>query len=90
LLQRRVTEEIGDLPTLLNADPIRARARILQHVSEIRMTPVATGEKSFYVADCEWHLLGNDAENMKVTGSVLNGDFRSVAGEGFEPSTFGL
>jgi hypothetical protein len=34
--------------------------------------------------------LENAAQKGKVTGAKLNGDFRNVAGEGFEPSTFGL
>ncbi len=89
-LQRRVSEEISALSTLLNEDPLQARVQILQHVTEIKMSPVAAGKESYYVAEGEWDLLGNDAHKEKVTGARLNGDFRSVAGEGFEPSTFGL
>ncbi len=89
-LQRRVSEEISDLSTLLNEDPLRARLQILQHVSEIKMSPTTTGEKRHYVAEGEWDLLGSNAQNVKVTGAMLNGDFRMVAGGGFEPPTFGL
>ena len=51
--------------------------------------PMTTGKKSYYVAEGEWDLL-SDTEKEKVTGAMLNGDFRSVAGGGFEPPTFGL
>jgi hypothetical protein len=54
------------------------------------MIPVVDENGSFYVAEGEWDLTGIDAQKAKVTGAVLNGDFQSVAGEGFEPSTFGL
>ena len=89
-LRCRVSEEIAELPALLNDDPVRSRIQILLHVSEISMTPVVTETNSYYVAEGQWDLLGNGAENMKVTGALLNGDFRSVAGGGFEPPTFGL
>jgi hypothetical protein len=78
------------LSTLLNEGPLRARVQILQHVTEIKMSPVPAGKESYYVAEGEWDLLGNAARKAKVTGAMLNGDFRNVAGEGFEPSTFGL
>jgi site-specific DNA recombinase len=85
-LKRRVTEEINEISTLLNLEPERARAYLLKHVSEIRMQPSEEDGERFYVAEGEW-LMG---ANEKVTGAMLNGDFRSVAGAGFEPATFGL
>lgn len=50
------------------------------------MHPTQGGDHRFYAAEGEWFT----AENEKVTGAALNGDFRMVAGPGFEPGTFGL
>ncbi len=88
-LRKRITQEIDALPALLEFDPERARAFILEHVREIRMHPTFQDGKNFYVAEGEWFI----PENENVTGAELNGDVRmprSLAGGGFEPPTFGL
>ena len=85
-LRKRVAEEIDALPTLLNADPERAKAHTIGHVSEIRMHPTEEDGKKFYVAEGEWFI----GEKEKVTGAMLDSDLRMVAGAGFEPATFGL
>ena len=80
-LRTFVTERLAHITDLLNNDVERARAVLGAHVTEIRMQP----GKDHYVATGEWNLLGNQA----VSGER---DMRiwMVAGEGFEPSTFGL
>jgi site-specific DNA recombinase len=85
-LTKRVTEEVDQISNLLNLEPERAKAYILKRVSEIRMQPTEENGQRFYVAEGEY-IVG---EKEKVTGAVLNGDFRMVAGAGFEPATFGL
>ena len=56
-------------------------------VLEIRMTPQTEGKKGYYVAEGEWNLLGGYGEEP---GNATKRCIRMVAGEGFEPSTFGL
>ena len=85
-LKRRLTEEVDEISTLLNLEPERARAYLLKHVSEIQMRPSEEDGEKFYIAEGAW-LMG---AKEKVTGAMLNGDFRNVAGAGFEPATFGL
>jgi len=85
-LRKRVADELMNVPALLNEDVQRAKDYIIRHCSEIRMQATREGDQRFYTAEGEWFM----AESEKVTGAGLNGDFRMVAGEGFEPSTFGL
>ena len=85
-LRKRVVEEIEALPTLLNTDTERAKSHIIRRTSEIRMHPTEEQGEKFYIAEGEWFI----GENEKVTGASHNGDFRSLAGGGFEPPTFGL
>ena len=88
-LGKHVAECIEALPVLLQEDPERARLYILKHVTEISMHPTEENGRHFYVAEGEWFM----PENESVAGALLNGDantLRMVAGEGFEPSTFGL
>ena len=83
------SERLGNIRELLCADVPKARAELAKHVSEIRMLPQPEGRKGHYVATGVWNLLGGFAE-----GVCLQNDsekrVRMVAGEGFEPSTFGL
>jgi hypothetical protein len=53
------------------------------------MQPQAEGKKGHYVAIGEWNLLGGYAEGLGNQESAEK-RVRMVAGEGFEPSTFGL
>jgi hypothetical protein len=78
-LRKRLAQEVMALPTLLNLEPERAKAHLLRHISEIRMTPHEEDGKKFYVAEGEWVI----GENENVTGAQLDGDVRipqSVAG----------
>jgi hypothetical protein len=81
-----VSERLGNIRTLLNADVQKAKAELAKHVTAIRMVPEADGKKGRYVAAGEWNLLGGyeaaDSQGEKCV--------RMVAGGGFEPPTFGL
>ncbi|MHB1960336.1 MAG: hypothetical protein ACYCO5_15085 [Acidobacteriaceae bacterium] len=77
---------MGNLRSLLVGDPGPARKELLKHVSEIRMMPQAGNEKSYYVAEGSWHLLGNERDGSEAIPTQI----RVVAGAGFEPATFGL
>ncbi len=81
-VRRFVSERLGDIRQLLYADVPRARAELTKHVSGIRMLPQPQGKKGYYIATGEWNLLGGYQDREKRV--------RMVAGEGFEPSTFGL
>jgi hypothetical protein len=74
----------------LRARSFLARAELIKHVDKIRLYPVEEPGERFYVAEGEWDITGIQPEKVKVAGAVLNGDFREVAGGGFEPPTFGL
>jgi len=51
------------------------------------MMPQNDGKTDYYIAEGEWNLLGGYGERG---GNPPTEHFRLVAGEGFEPSTFGL
>ena len=69
---------LTDLLALLRSDAERARAELAKYTTEIRMIPEKDiGGELHYVAEGSSNLLGGN-------------DFAMVAGEGFEPSTFGL
>ena len=74
---------------LLYADVQKAKAELAKHVSEIRMLPQPQGKKGYYIATGEWNLSGGYAEGVCLQGGAEK-RVRMVAGEGFEPSTFGL
>jgi hypothetical protein len=76
-----------DIRELLNSDVPRAKAELAKHVTGIEMIPTSQGKEAHYVAIGEWNLLGGFGENSDETGEKR---VRMVAGEGFEPSTFGL
>lgn len=57
-----VTERLGDIRQLLNADVRRAKAELAKHVSGIRMQPQQSGKKDHYIAVGEWNLLGGFPE----------------------------
>ena len=86
-IRKFVAGQLGDIRQLLNGDVRKAKAELEKHVTAIRMVPQGEGKTGFYVAEGEWDLLGGYGEK---TGSPAKTDFRMVAGEGFEPSTFGL
>jgi hypothetical protein len=73
-IRQFVETSVQDVPKLLKKSPQLAKAKLHQHVDSIRLQPQPDGT---YVAQGVWDLLGN-------RGPVM------VAGEGFEPSTFGL
>ena len=74
-----VTSRLGNIRELLSSDVQRAKAELGKHAAAIDMNPQETGPKGHYVASGEWDLLGGAEQRV-----------RTVAGEGFEPSTFGL
>jgi hypothetical protein len=88
-IRRFVSERLGDIRSLLNADVQRARAELAKHVGSIQMQPQAEGKKGHYVAVGEWNLLGGFAGEF---GNQVSAEkrVRMVAGGGFEPPTFGL
>jgi hypothetical protein len=68
---------LKDLLALLRLDAVRARGELAKYTTEIRMIPERAGYELHYVAEGSWNSFGEN-------------DFAMVAGEGFEPSTFGL
>ena len=86
-IRQFVTGQLGDIRQLLKVDVQRAKAQLAKHVGEIRMLPQLEGKRSYYIAEGAWNLLGGygtESRNRFPT------QFRMVAGEGFEPPTFGL
>jgi site-specific DNA recombinase len=69
-LKKRIEQEVSQLSLLLNCDSDRARAHLMQHVSEVRMKPTDADGKKFYVAEGKWLI----AEKNNATGAKLNGD----------------
>ena len=67
-----VTGKLSFLSTLLNSDVTQARAELLRHVTEIRMTPQETNKGANYVAEGNWNLLGNcqEMERARATFPV--------------------
>ena len=45
---------------LLSKDTALARAELMKHTSEIRMTPHSDMRHRFYIAEGNWDLLGTD------------------------------
>ena len=86
-IRQFVTRQVGDIRHLLKVDVQKAKAALEKHVTSIRMVPQVEGEKGHYVAEGKWNLLGGYGEEA---GNRATKRIRLVAGEGFEPSTFGL
>jgi site-specific DNA recombinase len=84
-----VMDGMQKLSTLLREDTALARAELLKHSGEIRMTPHLSEKHRFYVAEGNWDLLGRDPI---VDRRRQYGDWRlrMVAGVRFELTTFGL
>jgi site-specific DNA recombinase len=74
-----VTARLGNIRQLLASNVQKAKIELAQHVTQISMIPQREGKKGHYVADGEWNLVGGYAECVRM-----------VAGDGFEPPTFGL
>jgi hypothetical protein len=73
-----VKTQLSDLLVLLNKDTVRARAELGKHTKEIRMSPEkGVNGQFYYVAEGGWNVIGGTYFGM-------------VAGDGFEPPTFGL
>jgi hypothetical protein len=81
-LRKFVTERLTNIRSLINSDVERARAELTKHVTLITLQP----QHDHYVAMGEWNLLGK----RPVAGEPEEMRVWVVAGEGFEPSTFGL
>ena len=59
-----VTRRLSDLQTLLAGQPAEARKELLKHVSEIRMIPQTGNGKPHYIAEGDWHLIGNEPDDF--------------------------
>jgi hypothetical protein len=82
-IRQFVSERLGDIRGLLNADVQKAKAELAKHVSGIRMVPQTNGKKGHYVAIGEWNLLGGYAEMPGNQGGTEK-RVRMVAGACFE------
>src|ERR1700733_10375136 len=89
-LRTRILSDLQDLGSLLNMDPLRAKAELRKHITEIRMTPTQNEGKGFYVAEGNWDLVGVDSNDPQLRHEKEGQYFQMVAGAGFEPATFGL
>jgi hypothetical protein len=85
-IRQFVTDRLGDLRKLLNADVQRARAELAKHVTDIRLVPVQAASQSHYIAEGTWDLVGGYEGGSNREGKRVG----LVAGGGFEPPTFGL
>jgi site-specific DNA recombinase len=63
-IRRFVSERLGNIRELLNADVQKAKAELAKHVTEIRMLPQPQGKKGHYIATGEWNLLGGYPEGV--------------------------
>jgi site-specific DNA recombinase len=86
-IRQFVTAQLGDIRQILQGDVQKAKAELAKHVNGIRMMPQFEGKKGHYIAEGEWDLLGGF---VGLGGNQSSDNVRMVAGEGFEPSTFGL
>jgi hypothetical protein len=88
-IRQFVSERLGNIREFLSADEERAKVELAKHVTDIRMNPEGEGKNAHYVAAGEWNLFrrirAGRSGRRKARSRV-----RMVAGEGFEPSTFGL
>jgi hypothetical protein len=82
-IRRFVTERLGNIRRILNADVHKAKVELAKHVAAIQMVPVADEKKGHYTAEGDWNLLGGYGEGEEKRVQM-------VAGGGFEPPTFGL
>jgi hypothetical protein len=82
-----VSKRLGNIRELLYADLQKAKAELAKHVTRIEMVPRSEGKEGHYVAIGEWNLLGGYEGDSEEAAEKR---VRMVAGEGFEPSTFGL
>jgi Recombinase zinc beta ribbon domain len=89
-LRAKIRSELMDLGKLLNIDPMRAKAELLKHVTEIKMTPTRDNGKGFYIAEGKWDLVGENSSGPQLQNGKEGQYFPMVAGVGFEPTTFGL
>jgi hypothetical protein len=78
---------LGNIRELLYADVPRVKLELAKHVTSIEMVPRSEGKKGHYAAIGEWNLIEGLEENLDDCETER---VRMVAGEGFEPSTFGL
>ncbi len=77
-IRKFVTDGLTDLLGLIKTNVARARAELVKYTKEIRLVPERGANGNLiYFAEGVWDLLGTY-------------QFAMVAGEGFEPSTFGL
>jgi site-specific DNA recombinase len=88
-IQDFVVKGLSNLRELIQTDVVRARAELLRHVSEIRLTPTKSGAGLEYVATGNWDLLGEE-RGLGRARHLPGVRARMVAGVGFEPTTFGL
>ena len=86
-IRQFVAGQMGNVRQLLKADVQKAKVLLKSHVSGIRMVPQVERKKGHYIAEGQWNLLGGYGEKSSNPGAK---HVRMVAGEGFEPSTFGL
>jgi hypothetical protein len=88
-IRRFVSERLCNIRQLLNADVQRAKVELAKHVSGIRMVPEGAGKQGHFVAVGESNLLRGFPEGL-ATKEPAEKRVRMVAGDGFEPPTFGL
>jgi hypothetical protein len=86
-IRQFVTGQLANVRQILRSDVQKAKVELEKHVTGIRMVPQVEGKKGHYVAESEWNLLGGYGEKAATPAKE---HIRMVAGEGFEPSTFGL
>jgi hypothetical protein len=61
-------------------DTVRARTKLQQYVSSVRMTPTEQQGERFYVADGEWDMLGNAPKIVQSDPADPGLHFPMVAG----------
>jgi site-specific DNA recombinase len=87
-MRQFVTERLSNIRQLLYGDVQMAQAEFAKHVSGIQMQPQPLEKKGYYTATGEWDLLGGFNSLLEPHPTEMR--VRMVAGDGFEPPTFGL
>ena len=86
-IRQFVTDRLGNIPQLLDADIPRAEVEMGKHVTAIEMVPQSEGKEGHYIAIGEWNLLGGLEENLDDAEKKR---VRMVAGDRNAPNALSL
>jgi hypothetical protein len=64
-IRKFVARRLNNILDVLRKDTGLARAEILKHTREIKMTPQPATDMPYYVAEGNWDLIGSDLESVE-------------------------